>query len=247
MKKIFIMLTVFFCIMMMSFSLFYQKTVNVLVVAELVGFEVEGIEENTTENTNTMNTSLKKLGVVTYINPETNQFAALGHSLVNNKEGKDIDGTCYNVEIDSSYANLDENKNLGNIYLNEEKPIGSVYYDNYSGIYGKIENINKQKYEKVETENRYKIKTGKANLLIRLDGKNLESYEVEILAINYIDSNKNLRIRITDERLINETGGIVQGMSGTPVMQNGKLIGAINCVSISDPQDAYAIFIDKLI
>lgn len=247
MKRAFIMLTVIFCVIMVSFSVYYKKTEKVLVVAELIGFEIEDMPENKREDSGTVNTSLKKLGVVTYINPETNQFAALGHSLMNNKEGTDVEGTCYNVQIDSTYANLAESKNLGDIYLNEEEPIGNVYYDSYSGIYGKIDNVNKQQYEEVETANRYNIKTGKANILIRLDGKNLESYEVEILAINYIDSNKNLRIRITDERLIKETGGIVQGMSGTPVMQNGKLVGAINCVSVDNPQDAYAIFIDKLI
>ena len=247
MKRAFIMLTVIFCVIMVSFSVYYQKTEKVLVVAELIGFEIEDMQENISEDKDTVNTSLKKLGVVTYINPKTNQFTALGHSLINNKEGTDIEGTCYNVQIDSTYANLAESKNLGDIYLNEEEPIGNVYYDNYSGIYGKIDNVNKQQYEEVETANRYNIKTGKANILIRLDGKKLESFEVEILAINYIDSNKNLKIKITDKRLIKETGGIVQGMSGTPVMQKGKLVGAINCVSVDNPQDAYAIFIDKLI
>lgn len=247
MKKVFVILTLLFCLVMVSFSLYYQKTEKVLLAAELVGFKIEEEQEEASNNDGTVNTSLKKLGIVTYINPETNQFAALGHSLINSKEGTDIEGICYNVQIDSSYANLEESKNIGNIYLDENQPIGYVYYDSYSGIYGKIDNISEKQYKEVETANRYSIKTGKANILIRLDGKNLESFEVEILAINYIDSNKNLRIKITDERLINETGGIVQGMSGTPVMQNGKLVGAINCVSVESAQDAFAIFIDKLL
>ena len=64
---------------------------------------------------------------------------------------------------------------------------------------------------------------------------------------NNVHSNKNIRVKITDPRIIKETGGIVQGMSGTPLMQDGKLVGAINCVSASNPQDGFAIFIDKLI
>ncbi len=246
MKKIFMVLTVIFCIIVMSYSSYCQKTEKVLVAAELVGFEVEEIQEDL-NSIDTVNTSLKKLGIVTYINPETNQFAALGHSIINSQKRTDIEGMCYDVEIETSYADLKSSKNAGNIYLNEDKPIGYVYYDNYSGVYGKIENINEKKYQEVETANRYEIKTGPANILIRLDGKTLESYEVEILAINYMASNKNIRIKITDQRLINVTGGIVQGMSGTPVMQNGKLVGAINSVSIDNPKDAYAIFIDKLI
>lgn len=247
MKKVFVILTLLFCFVMVSFSLYYPKTEKVLLAAELVGFEIEDEEQGITNSDGTINTSLKKLGIVTYINPETNQFAALGHSLINSKKGTNIEGTCYNVQMDSSYANLEDGKNLGNIYLDEEQPIGYVYYDSYSGIYGKIDNISGKQYKEVETTNRYYVKTGKANILIRIDGKKLESFEVEILAINYIHSNKNLRIKITDERLINETGGIVQGMSGTPVVQNGKLVGAINCVSIESAQDAFAIFIDKLL
>lgn len=247
MKKAFIMLTIFFCAIMVSFSIYYKKTIKVLVAAELVGFEIKDAQENTNNSKDTVNTSLKQLGIVTYINAKTNQFAALGHSLVNNKQGADIEGTCYKVQIESSYANLEHSKNLGYIYLNENQPIGNVYYDSYSGIYGKIDNISENNYQEVETCNRYNIKKGKANILIRLDGKNLQSFEVEILAINYLESNKNIRIKVTDEALLSETGGIVQGMSGTPVMQNGKLVGAINCVSIDNPQDAYAIFIDKLI
>lgn len=248
MKKAFQLLTVLFCIVMVSFSIYYKRTEKVLVVAELVGFEIGEQAENINSG-NVINTSLKQLGIVTYINPETNQFAALGHSLINSKEPKEVNGICYDVQIDTdaTYNNLESEKNLGKIYLDEENPIGHVYYDSYSGIYGRIDDVVKTKYKEVETINRYHIKKGKANILIRLDGENLESYEVEILAINYIDSNKNLRIKITDERLISETGGIVQGMSGTPVMQDGKLVGAINSVSVTDSKDAYAIFIDKII
>lgn len=246
MKKVFMILTVLFCIIMISFSIFYPKTEKVLLAAELIGVEIENIQEEL-EKTDTINTSLKKLGIVTYINPETNQFAALGHSLVDSEEGIDVEGICYDVNIENKNKYIDNKNNLGNVYINKESSIGYVYYDNYSGIYGKMNNVDIENYQEVETANRYNIKTGKANILIRLDGENLESYEVEILAINYLDSNKNLRIKITDERLIAKTGGIVQGMSGTPVMQNGKLVGAINCVSVDNPKDAYAIFIDKII
>lgn len=247
MRKVFVTLTLLFCFVMVGFSVYYPKTGKVLLAAELVGFEIEEEKEESRNDNDTINTSLKRLGVVTYINAETNQFAALGHSLINSKELTEIEGTCYNVQIGSSYTNLGQAKKVGNIYLDEKNPIGHVYYDSYSGIYGKIDNLSEKQYKEVETANRYDIKTGKANIFIRIDGKTLESFEVEILAINYIDSNKNLRIKITDERLINETGGIVQGMSGTPVMQNGKLVGAINCVSIKSAQDAFAIFIDKLL
>lgn len=246
MKKAFVLLTVLFCLVMVCFSIYYKKTENVLVVAEIVEFEIEDIQkiENNINNDNIINTSLNQIGIITYINPETNQFAALGHSLIDGEYGTDINGLCYNVEFEQTGENLV--RNIETI-SNKENAIGYVYYDNNFGIYGKVNEVQDKKYQEVQTANRYDIKKGKANILIRLDGENLESYEVEIIGINYIANNKNIRVKITDERLINETGGIVQGMSGTPVMQNGKMVGAINCVNIKDSKDAYAIFIDKII
>lgn len=247
MKKVFVISVLLIYFVIVGFSVYYPKTAKVLLAAELVGFEIdEKVNENNI-NGETINTSLKNVGIITYINQETNQFAALGHSLINSKEVVDIEGTCYNVQFDSNYEETKKGKKGINIYLDEKNPIGHIYYDSYSGIYGKIDNISEKQYKEIETASRYSIKKGKADILIRLDGKNLESFEVEILAINYIDSNKNLRIKITDEKLIQATGGIIQGMSGTPVIQNGKLVGAINCVSIESAQDAFAIFIDKLI
>ena len=79
-------------------------------------------------------------------------------------------------------------------------------------------------------------------MLVALDEGELKSYDVD-----YINQNKNIKVKITDKDLISQTGGIVQGMSGTPLMQNGRLIGAINYVSEQDPSTAYAVFVDKLI
>lgn len=246
MKKVFIIFILLFCSVMTSFRMNCANVQNVLLVAEVVHFEIQDLEikNNYIKNDNTVNTSLEEIGIVTYINPETNQFAALGHSIIDRKDGTEINGLCYDVEFEHNEENA---KNLTNVNLNKENPIGYVYYDNYSGIYGKVNDIKEKQYQKVETANRYEIKKGKASILIRLDGNNLESYEVEIIGINYFARNKNIRVKITDERLITETGGIVQGMSGTPVMQNGKLVGAINCVNICNARDAYAIFIDKII
>ena len=100
MKKVFMILTVLFCIIMISFSIFYPKTEKVLLAAELIGVEIENVQEEL-EKADTINTSLKKLGIVTYINPETNQFAALGHSLVDSEEGIDVEGICYDVNIEN--------------------------------------------------------------------------------------------------------------------------------------------------
>lgn len=100
---------------------------------------------------------------------------------------------------------------------------------------------------KIKTENRFNIKKGDAYILLDIDNSGLKKYDVQIDEINYLFSTQNIGIKVTSEALIKMSGGIVQGMSGAPLIQNGNLIGAINCVNINDPLDAYAIFIDKLL
>lgn len=239
MKKIFTRLAMTLMISFIVWGVCSQKSDTVLLAAELTGFEIEEEIINET-NGNIVNTSSKQLGIVTCINPETKEFVALGHSLANSKEGKAIEAICYDAQLRETGG-----KQL-QAYLNEENPIGQAYYDSDYGIYGKMNNVAESKYQVVEIGTRYEIKKGEATILIRLDGENLESFEVEVEEISFLHNNHNIRIKITDENLISKTGGIVQGMSGTPLMQNGKLVGVINSVSASDATDAFAIFMDKI-
>ena len=90
-------------------------------------------------------------------------------------------------------------------------------YGNFNNLYGD--------YQSIQTENRFKIKTGTAYILINVDGYGIQKYEVEIKGINYIAFNRNIRIQVTSDELIKLSGGIVRGMSGAPLIQNDKLIG----------------------
>lgn len=80
-----------------------------------------------------------------------------------------------------------------------------------------------QEYEEIETACWYDVKKGNADILMRLEGEELKSYEVEIIDINYINSNKNIKIKVKDQELLEKAGGIVQGMSGTPLVQDRKI------------------------
>lgn len=91
------------------------------------------------------------------------------------------------------------------------------------GIFGKVDEDMISKCDEVETACWYDVRKGNANILVSLDDDELTRYEVEITGINYINNNKNIKVKITDERLIEKTGGVVQGMSGTPLMQNRKI------------------------
>ena len=101
----------------------------------------------------------------------------------------------------------------------------------------------------MEVALREEIKTGKAEILCNLDNGKIESYEIEIKKIfkdnNY--DNKSMQIKITDKRLLEKTGGIIQGMSGSPIIQNGKFIGAVTHVLVNNPEEGYGVFADIML
>lgn len=101
----------------------------------------------------------------------------------------------------------------------------------------------------MEVALREEIKLGKATILCSLDNEKVEEYEIEIEKIyrdnNY--NNKSMQIKVTDQRLLEKTGGIIQGMSGSPILQNGKFVGAITHVLLNNPQEGYAVFGDIML
>lgn len=247
MKKIIIFL---FTIVLVLEGLYYyyeQKNTEVLLSGRVIGFDIENIEQdNENRKGSIIDTSLKSIGTVTFINKDDNSFAALGHSISNKSNIKDLQGKCYS--IDFGYVKKANSNKAGKIIadLNENEEIGELNTGNQYGIYGNFNNLYGD-YQSIQTENRFKIKTGTAYILINVDGYGIQKYEVEIKGINYIAFNRNIRIQVTSDELIKLSGGIVRGMSGAPLIQNDKLIGAINCVNENNPLDAYAIFIDKLV
>lgn len=132
-----------------------------------------------------------------------------------------IKGLCYDVELEG--INKGSSEETGNIVatLKKESQIGEIYRNSDYGIMGVIDKID-DNLQEVETNCWYNVKRGKANILVSLDGKETKSYEVEITGIDYISKNRNIKIKVIDEELIEKTGGIVQGMSGTPLMQERK-------------------------
>lgn len=130
--------------------------------------------------------------------------------------------------------------------------IGEINKNTKFGIYGKVDNISALHIDlsqEKEVATREEIKTGKAKILCSLDKKKVEEYEIEIERIykNNNQDNKSMLIRVTDQRLLEKTGGIIQGMSGSPIIQNNKFIGAVTHVLVNNPQEGYAIFGDLMI
>lgn len=195
------------------------------------------------------------VGTITYYEKNTGNFAALGHGIV------DID-TEKLIEIDSGEIVTSnvmaikkaEVNNPGEIKgtIVNQKTIGEVTKNTQFGIYGRLDNLtslNIDTSKLLPVALRDEIQTGDAILLCSLDGINTKEYNIKIEKIytNNSYDNKSMLIRVTDEELINATGGIIRGLSGAPILQNGKFIGAVTNVLVSNPEIGYAIFGDMMI
>ena len=195
------------------------------------------------------------VGTFTFYEPESKMFAALGHGII------DID-----TEELVNIANGDiVTTNIVSIQKGEKgKPgeikgtvergvkIGQVYKNTEYGIYGMLDNpsvLNIDNSQAIEVALRDEIKTGPAKILCKLeDGTNKEfNIEIQKLFLKNNENNKSMLIKITDKELIELTGGIIQGMSGSPIVQDGKFIGSVTHVLVDDPTIGYGVFADIMI
>ncbi len=188
------------------------------------------------------------LGTVTFYNQENNTFAGLGHPIY------DIDtneimpmksGVMADVVLSglnkSSFGKVGE---LCGTLTGEEN--GVLILNNETGIYGY--SLTK-KTTQIPVAVRAEIQEGKANIICTVTNSNPQIYDVEIMKIysNSMSVNKDMVIKVTDENLLNTTGGIVQGMSGSPIIQNGMLVGAVTHVFVNNPKQGYAIFAERML
>lgn len=147
-----------------------------------------------------------------------------------------------------------ESGNPGKIQgtIENQVNIGEIDKNTKFGIYGKVDNLSGLSIDtskEMEVATRDEIQQGKAAILCSLDNKTVQEYEIEIEKIfkenNY--DNKSMEIKVTDERLLEKTGGIIQGMSGSPIIQNGKFVGAVTHVLVNNPEEGYAVFGDIML
>lgn len=194
------------------------------------------------------------VGTVTFYNEENESFAGLGHAITDIDTG-DIINTSSGEIDDVSIASVVKGKKEepGKIQgiIRDEKIIGSIYKNTKYGIYGKVKNIDNLELDyskKMRVTSRQEIEIGEATILCGIEGK-VKEYKIDIqkLFLNNNYDNKCMIIKITDEELLQKSGGIVQGMSGSPIIQNGKFIGAITHVFVNDPTIGYGVFADKMI
>ena len=195
------------------------------------------------------------VGTLTFYEPSTGKFAALGHGIVDVDTG-DIINIANGELVTSNLVAIKkgEKGTPGEIKgsIDSGVTIGNISKNTNFGVFGLVSNknnLNLNGAKEYEVALRSEIQTGEAEIICELENGKKEQYKIEISKIytsnNY--DNKSMMIKITDERLLQKTGGIVQGMSGSPIIQNGKFVGAITNVLVSDPTTGYAIFGDLMV
>ena len=194
------------------------------------------------------------VGTITFYNEETNSFAGLGHAITDIDTVEIINISSGEIDDVNILAIQKGEKNVpgkiqGTIIKNAE--IGSIYKNTQYGIYGIIKNLSNLKIDytkKMKVASRQEIELGEATCLSGIDGEVKEySLNIEKIYLNNNYDNKSMLVKITDEELLEKTGGIVQGMSGSPIIQNGKFIGAITHVFVDSTQIGYAVFGDIMV
>ncbi len=192
------------------------------------------------------------IGTLTFYDPETMQYGALGHPITDSdtgllmpaSEGEVLDATVLGV------VKGEQGKPgaLRGVFKMSESSLGSVDVNTERGIYGTLK-------KDLEVVNQYpiasknQIKVGSATMLSNISGDEVESFDVEVQQNLFLfgGENKNMVIRVTDDELLERTGGIVQGMGGSPIIQDGKLVGAVTHVFVNDPTRGYGIFIENML
>ena len=197
--------------------------------------------------------SMAGIGTLTFYDPQSGVFAALGHGI------SDVDtailmpletGSIMKATVSDVKKGLSGEPGELHGVFDLQHDLGTVYANTQQGIFGTLDDkALVQNGQGVEIASRDQVHTGKAAILSNIAGDQVEEYEIEILTL-YPESSgdtRNLMIQVTDPRLLETTGGIVQGMSGSPILQDGRLVGAVTHVLINEPSRGYGILAENMV
>ena len=193
--------------------------------------------------------SISGIGTLTYIDPNTKLYGALGHEIIESttKQIFEIsDGNIYKSEVTGIEPSKNGEPGEKNATVNYDTKTGNINENTIKGIFGNYnDKFDTKKLYKVAKPN--EIKKGEAKILTVLDGEEVKEYDIKILKINKSGSIKNISFEIVDEELLSKTNGIIQGMSGSPIIQGENIIGAVTHVVVDNPHKGYGIFITTML
>ncbi|MDK2901424.1 SpoIVB peptidase [Koleobacter methoxysyntrophicus] len=194
------------------------------------------------------------VGTLTFYDPENKVYGALGHIITDIDTGKPIEiseGEIIKAKI-AAIEKGERNKpgEKKGVFVQEDKIIGNIQKNTSYGIFGILnQELNNPYYHLIPVGIISEVQEGPAEMLTVIKDDKIERFNIEILKVFHQKNpdNKGMIIKITDKRLIDQTGGIVQGMSGSPIIQKGKLVGAVTHVFVNDPTKGYAVFAEWMV
>lgn len=193
------------------------------------------------------------IGTLTFYDPETKTFAALGHGIYEPETGillQTKEGNLLHTKVEHvQQGKIGSPGALSGIIIDFETPIGAILDNTDAGVYGTVVNDSQfASRQPIPIGTANEIEEGDAVIQTTIDGTQIETFAIEITQISRspLSKNRNLKLKVKDERLLETCGGIVQGMSGSPIIQDGKLVGAVTHVLVNDPTRGYGIFIENM-
>lgn len=195
------------------------------------------------------------VGTLSFYDPDTGRYAALGHAITDGDTGSVLSVSEGQVLKANIVAVQKGQKGmpgeLKGSFLREGEVLGDIRRNSVLGIYGTMDGAAKNPLypDGLPIGLRSGVHTGKASILSSVDGTGIHEYAIEITRVNPQTSPapKSMVLRVTDEKLLEATGGIVQGMSGSPILQDGRIIGAVTHVFVSDPTQGYGLYVDWML
>jgi len=193
--------------------------------------------------------TINGIGTLSYIDPTTNVFGSLGHEILESKSYSKFeisDGNIFSASVSNIKKSSNGNTGEKKANIDKSNEIGTININEINGIYGKyIDDYSDR--EILEVGDSSSIKKGLAYIKTVINKDNINNYSINIISIDESNSTKNILFEITDKELLNKTGGIVQGMSGSPIIQDNKIIGVVNYVIVDNTKRGYGIFITKML
>lgn len=194
--------------------------------------------------------SISGVGTLTFIDPNTKLFGALGHEIIEKTTGKILEikeGKIFKSEVTGIIPSENGNPGEKKATFHSDQVIGNVNENTNKGVFGTYQEISSNDSSLYKVAKPDEIKTGEAKILTVLNDNQISEHSINILKTNNKTKTKNILFEITDQELLNKTGGIIQGMSGSPIIQDNNIIGAITHVVVDNPTRGYGIFITNML
>lgn len=195
------------------------------------------------------------VGTLTFYQPDYKVFGALGHVITDVDTGQPI-GVGEGQVVHSRVTSIDKGESgtpgeKRGIFIDEDRVLGSITRNSDFGIFGKMESLpdNAKVNKALPIALAEQVHEGKASILTVVDGQKVEEFDIQIVNVmrQKYPATKSMVIKVTDPRLLSKTGGIIQGMSGSPILQEGKVVGAVTHVFVNDPTQGYGVFIEWML